>query len=105
LVLERTLADLTNALATPACGFSRLLSLLDRGLHVVAPTLELTKDALGRHLALEVLDRALESTFTDVNFDRPTLYGLNHERFCSSYERRRLTQCTQRRKEAWIYGV
>ena len=65
--------------------------------------LELTKNALGRHLALEVLDRTLESTFTDVNFDRLTLYGLNHERFCSSYERRRLTQCTQARKEALIY--
>jgi hypothetical protein len=49
-----------------------------------------------------VLDRTLESTFTDVNFDRLTLYGLNHERFCSSYERRRLTQCTQPRKEARI---
>jgi hypothetical protein len=50
-----------------------------------------------------VLDRTLESTFTNVNFDRLTLYGLNHERFCSSYERRRLTQCTQPRKEARIF--
>ncbi len=66
-------------------------------------TLELAEDALGRHLALEVLDRALESTFTDVNFDRLTLYGLNHERFCSSYERRRLTQCTEGRKEAHVF--
>lgn len=65
--------------------------------------LELTEDAFGRHLAFEVLDRTLESTFTDVNFDRLTLYGLNHERFCSSYERRRLTQCTQPRKEARIF--
>lgn len=65
--------------------------------------LELTEDAFGRHLALEVLDRTLESAFTDVNFDRLTLYGLNHERCRSSYERRRLTQCTQPRKEAWIF--
>ena len=45
--------------------------------------LELTEDAFGRHLAFEVLDRALESTFTDVNFDWLTLYGLDHERFGS----------------------
>ena len=45
--------------------------------------LELAKDALCGHLALQVLDRALESTFTDVNFDWLTLYGLDHERFCS----------------------
>jgi hypothetical protein len=49
---------------------------------VTAP-LELAEDALGRHLALEVLDRTLESTLTDVNFDWLTLYGLDHERFCS----------------------
>ena len=67
--------------------------------------LQLAEDALGRHLALQVLDRTLESTFTDVNFNRLTLYGLNHERFCSSYERRRLTQCTRPRKEAWLYRV
>ena len=69
----------------------------------MAAALELTEDAFGRHLALEVLDRTLESTFTDVNFDRLTLYGLNHERFYSSCERRRLTQCTQQRKEARIF--
>lgn len=46
-------------------------------------TLELTEDALGRHLALQVLDRTLESTFTNVNFDRLALYGFDHERFCS----------------------
>ena len=69
----------------------------------MTPTLELPKDPFGGHLPLEVLHRTFESTFTDVNFDRLTLYGLNHERFCSSYERRRLTQCTQARKEALIY--
>ena len=67
-------------------------------------SLELAKDAFGRHLALEVLDRALESTFTDVNFDWLTLYGLDHERFCSLQERRRLTQCTRQRKEDWFLG-
>jgi len=46
-------------------------------------SLELPEDALGRHLTLQVLDRALESTFTDVNFDRLALYGFNHERFRS----------------------
>jgi hypothetical protein len=49
---------------------------------VTAP-LELAEDALGCHLALEMLDRTLESTFTDVNFDWFDLYGLDHERFCS----------------------
>jgi len=43
-------------------------------------TLELAEDALGRHFALEVLDRALEPAFTHVNFDWFALYGLNHER-------------------------
>jgi hypothetical protein len=94
---------LANALAAASRGLRGLLPLLDRGLHVVTAALELTEDAFGRHLALEVLDRTLESSFTDVNFDRLTLYGLNHERFSSSYERRRLTQCTQRCKEAWFF--
>jgi hypothetical protein len=49
----------------------------------MTPTLELSKDAFGGHLALEVLHRTLESTFTDVNFDRLALYGFNHERFRS----------------------
>jgi len=65
-------------------------------------SLELPEDALGRHLTLQVLDRALESTFTDVNFDRLTLDGLNHGCFCSLSEPRRLTQCTQARKEGRI---
>jgi 6-phosphofructokinase 1 len=94
-VSERALGDLANALAAPARSLGGLLPLLDRRLHVVTAALELAEDAFGRHLALEVLDRTLESTFTDVNFDRLTL-------FCSSYERRRLTQCTQPRKEARI---
>ena len=41
--------------------------------------LELTKNALGCHLTLEVLNRTLEPTFADVNFDGIDLYGLNHE--------------------------
>jgi hypothetical protein len=46
-------------------------------------SLQLSEDALGRHFALEVLDRTFESAFTDVNFDWLTLDGLNHERFGS----------------------
>ena len=76
-------ADLTNALASAPRGLSGLLTLLDRRLHVVTATLELPEDAFGGHLALEVLDRTFESTFTNVNFDRLALYGFNHERFCS----------------------
>jgi len=49
----------------------------------MAPALELSKDAFGGHLALEVLHRTFESTFTDVNFDWLALYGFDHERFCS----------------------
>jgi hypothetical protein len=82
-VSERALGDLTNALAAAACGLRGFLTLLDRRLHVVTATLELPEDALGGHLALEVLDRTLESTFTNVNFDRLALYGFDHERFCS----------------------
>ncbi len=36
-------------------------------------TLELTKDALRRHLALEVLDRTLDTFFADLNLDRLAL--------------------------------
>jgi hypothetical protein len=74
---------LPNALPTAARGLCGFLSLLDGGLHVVTAALELTEDALGRHLALKVLHRTLESTFTNVNFDRLALYRFDHERFCS----------------------
>ena len=67
--------------------------------------LELPEDALGGHLALKMLDRTLESTFTHVNFDWFALYGLNHERFCSLQEPRRLTQCTEARKEARVFHI
>jgi hypothetical protein len=96
----RAFGQLADALASPSSGLSRLLPLLDRRFHVVTASLELAEDTLGRHLALEVLDRALEPTFTDVNFDWFALNGLDHERFCSLQERRRLTQCTQARKES-----
>ena len=82
-ISERAFADLTNALASAARGLRGFLTLLDRWFHVVTATLELPEDALGGHLALEVLDRTFESTFTNVNFDRLALYGFNHERFCS----------------------
>jgi hypothetical protein len=74
---------LTNALAAAARSLRGFLPLLDRRLHVVTAPLELPKDALRRHLALEVLDRTFDSTFTDVNFDWLALYGFNHERFFS----------------------
>ncbi len=61
--------------------------------------LQLTKNAFGRHLPLEMLDRALEPTITHVNFNWLALYGLDHERFFSLQERRRLTQHPRRRKE------
>lgn len=64
--------------------------------------LELAEDALGRHLALEVFDRALEPTLTHVNFDWFALYGLDHERFYSLQEPPRLTQCTWACKEAEV---
>jgi len=66
----------------------------------MAAPLELPQDTLGGHLTLQMLDRALEPTFTHVNFDWFALYGLDHERFCSLQEPRRLTQCTETRKEA-----
>jgi hypothetical protein len=82
-VSERAFVDLTNTLASAASSLSGLLPFLDRRLHVVTAALELSEDALGGHLALEVLDRTLESTFTNVNFDRLALYGFDHERFFS----------------------
>jgi hypothetical protein len=60
---------LTVALATTTRGLSLLLTSANRRLHVVAPALELSKDALGSHLALEVLHRALEALFSDYNLD------------------------------------
>ena len=66
--------------------------------------LELAEDSLGRHLALEVLDRTFEPTLTHVNFDWFALYGLDHERVCSLQERPRLTHSPRRRKEAPISG-
>jgi hypothetical protein len=74
---------LTNALPTAARSLRGLLPLLDRRLHVVTAALELPEDTLSGHLALQVLDRTLESTFTNVNFDRLALYGFDHERFGS----------------------
>jgi hypothetical protein len=54
-----------GALAAAPGGLAGLLPALDRGLHVVAAALELAEDALGGHLALEVLDRALDALVTD----------------------------------------
>ena len=82
-VSVRTVVDLTNTLATAARSLRGLLPFLDRGLHVVTAALELPENALGGHLALEVLDRTLEATLTNVNFDGLALYGFDHERFCS----------------------
>jgi hypothetical protein len=53
----------------------------------VTAALELSKDSFGRHLTLEMLDRTLQSTFANMNFDGFALYGLDHELFGSSQER------------------
>ena len=41
----------------------------------MAPALELTKDAFGSHLALQVFDRALDALVSDLDFERPARYG------------------------------
>lgn len=87
LALE-ALVDLTNALSATSRGLGSLLTALDGGLHVVAATLELAWDPLGRHLSFEVLDRAVETTLAHVDFDGPTLYwvaNFTHERAKLAY--------------------
>ncbi len=42
----------------------------------MAPALELSQNALARHLALEVLDGALDAFVTDGNLERLALHGV-----------------------------
>ncbi len=62
-----------HALATATGGFGNLLAELDRGLHVVTTTLQLTQDAFTGHFALEVLDGTLDAFVADLDLERPAL--------------------------------
>jgi hypothetical protein len=61
------------ALATPTRCLTHLLAALDRRFHVVAPPLELSQDAFGSHLALEVLDGSLDAFVADSDLEGLTL--------------------------------
>jgi hypothetical protein len=61
------------ALAAPTRCLTHLLPALDRRFHVVAAPLELSQDAFGRHLALEVLDGALDPFVADGDLEGLTL--------------------------------
>src|SRR5690606_12703242 len=61
------------ALTTTARGFGDLLALLDRRLHVVAALLELTQQAFGSKLALEVFDGSLHAFAVDDDLERLAL--------------------------------
>jgi hypothetical protein len=63
-------------LTTTARCLGRLLTTLDRGLHVVPAPLEFAENSLSGHLPLEVLDRALDSFVTHGDFERFALYGV-----------------------------
>lgn len=64
----------TDALATTTSRFCDLLAKLDGRLHVVTTTLEFTQGALSRHLALQVLDCALDTTVADLHLEGPALH-------------------------------
>jgi len=64
-----------QTLATTASRFAHLLPTLDRRLHVVTAALELAKDALTRHLALEMLDGSLDALVSDLDFKGLALNG------------------------------
>lgn len=64
----------TDALTAAASGLGDLLADLDRGLHVVTPTLQLAEGTLCCHFALEVLDCTLDATISNLDLERPTLY-------------------------------
>ena len=66
----------TQALTPATSCFAHLLSALHRRLHVVPAALELPQDALRCHLALEVLDGALDALVADLDFERLTLNGI-----------------------------
>jgi hypothetical protein len=72
---HRLVLDALLALAPATSCFAHLLSALHGRLHVVAPSLELTEDAFRGHLALEMLDRALDAFVADDDLERLTLNG------------------------------
>lgn len=63
----------TNALATTTSRFCDLLALLDGGLHVVTTALKLTKGTFAGHLALQMLDCALDALIAYLDFQGPAL--------------------------------
>ena len=70
----RTLFRL-EALAPSTSCLAHLLPTLDGRLHVVPSALELAQDAFGCHLALEMLDCALDAFVADLDFEGLTLDG------------------------------
>ena len=59
--------------------------------------LELAENALGSHLALQMLHRALKATFAHVHLDGLALnrFAYHSVFLCFFQEPRRLTQCTR----------
>ncbi len=66
---SNTLDFHARALASPTRGFAHLLATLDRRLHEMPPTLELTQDAFAGHLTLEMLDCSLDALVSDLDFE------------------------------------
>lgn len=80
-------AELLDALAATTSGLGFLLPAANGRLHVVPAPLELTKNALGGHLPLEMLDGTLEALFSDGDLD---LLALN--RFANGHGGRVVTR-------------
>lgn len=75
--LRRTNSDTLDfhagALASPTSRLAHLLAALDRRLHEMASALELTQNAFASHLALEMLDGALDALVSDLDLERLAL--------------------------------
>lgn len=67
--------------------FAHLLSPLNRRLHVMPATLQLTQNALARHLSLEVLDRTLYPLVADCDFKRFALNRIARLRRAGGFRR------------------
>src|SRR5687768_1830135 len=72
----RDLVGLLTLAPATSC-FAHLLAALHARLHVVAAALELAQDAFSSHLALEVLDGALDALVANLDFERLTLNGFS----------------------------
>src|SRR5690606_23547235 len=57
------------ALTTPTRSFAHLLAALDGRLHEMTPPLELAQNAFTCHLALEMLDGALDALVSDLDLE------------------------------------